>query len=212
VIETNDSERSEVREVAIPVGGRHVRILAPPPEEESGSRLSCWWGLTTSAIALSRHLANMGDLASRRVIELGCGLGLAGITAGMLGAKVLFTDYMERALVFSKRNCELNGLNAANTRFRRLDWEAPDELSSFDMVLGAEVLYDYFFHGSLVRIMSSIVRPKGSIVIADRKRLVVSRFMGRLINAGFSCSETTSRVDLDGFPGQEVGIFTLERG
>jgi len=151
------------------------------------------------------------EFAGKRVVELGCGLGLAGITAGLCGASVMFTDYVEDALDFARRNAAINGLKAGDASFRALDWELSEDLEPVDCVLGSEILYDYFFHGSLISILKRIVRPGGSALLADRKRLCVSRFVGRLIDAGFQCSESTSVIQVDGFPVQEVTVFALRR-
>ena len=56
-------------QVAIPVGDLDLLVLAPAAREESGDRISFWWGLTTAAIALSRHLATLGDLRDERQYE-----------------------------------------------------------------------------------------------------------------------------------------------
>ncbi|MFC1835845.1 methyltransferase [Thermodesulfobacteriota bacterium] len=183
----------------------------PAVQEESGERISFWWSVTSSAIALAHELVAMGDLSGQRVVELGCGLGLAGVTAGKLGARVLFTDYVPEALELAERNCGLNGLATDKVEFKRLDWEEPGELGSFDLVLGSEILYDYFFHGSLIKLLGRIVEPEGVLMLADRTRLVVSRFIGRLRGSGFECSETVRRVRVEGFPEQEISVFCLSR-
>ncbi|HMK36753.1 MAG TPA: methyltransferase domain-containing protein [Desulfomonilaceae bacterium] len=199
-------------EKIVPVGSMEVRVIAPRISEESSSRISFWWGLTSASIALSRHVHSLGgNVSGKRVIELGCGLGLAGITAGLSGADVLFTDYVPSALDFSRKNAILNGLSDSHTRFHILDWEDSGELGTFDMILGSEILYDYFFHGSLVSIIRRCLAPDGVVLLADRKRLCVSRFMGRLASAGFSCWETVSTVTLSGFPCQEITVFSLSR-
>jgi predicted nicotinamide N-methyase len=154
----------------------------------------------------------MGDeLVGKRVLELGCGLGLAGITAGLMGAEILFTDYVQEALEFAERNAGVNGLPAENSRFRILDWERVGDLEAFDLILGSEIVYDYFFHGSLISLLRRAVAARGVVLLADRKRLCVSRFVGRLHDAGFLCSETVSEVRVSGFPTQEITVFSLRR-
>lgn len=202
---------SAVDEISVPVGSLDVRMLAPRCREESDSRISFWWGITSAAIALARHLEAGGSLSGRRVVELGCGLGLAGITAGLKGADVLFTDYVAEALEFAHKNAQMNGLTDQTVKSALLDWEDPGEVEPFNIVLGSEILYDYFFHGSLIKLLKTILGPGGTIVLADRKRLVVTRFLGRLVDMGFRCVETRSQVALPGFPEQEISIFTLDR-
>jgi len=138
-------------------------------------------------------------------------VGLAGITAGLCGAEVLLTDYVPEALDFARRNAQLNDLASQTIKSAVLDWEEPGAIGPFSFVLGSEILYDYFFHGSLIKLIQAILEPDGKILLADRKRLVVTRFIGRLVDKGFRCVETRYWIALDGFPEQEISIFALER-
>ncbi len=210
-MQTNVLSSSVADEISIPIGSLNVRMLAPRGQEDPGSRISFWWGITSSAIALARHIEAGGSLRGHRVIELGCGLGLAGITAGLLGADVLFTDYVPEALAFAHKNAQMNGLTDQAVKSALLDWEDPGEIEPQSLVLGSEILYDYFFHGSLIKLLKIILQPGGKIILADRKRLVVTRFLGRLVDQGFRCEETRSQVAVAGFPEQEISIFTLDR-
>jgi predicted nicotinamide N-methyase len=202
---------AQAEEIVIPVGTLSVRMCAPIEAEEIPDRLTFWWGITSAAVALARHLESSGGLSGESVLELGCGMGLAGVTAGLLGGRVTFTDYVEDALGFARRNSMLNGLNETVTRYRVMDWENPLNHGTFSLVLGSEVVYDYFFHGCLQTLLERLLSPNGRVVLADRKRLCVSRFVGRMVGRGFLCEQTTSRVELEGFPDQEITIFTLRR-
>lgn len=202
---------SGLQEMDIPIGDLSVRVLAPRDREESGERISFWWGVTSAAVALSRQLAAMGDLSGIRSVELGCGLGLAGITAGLLGASVTFTDYMPEALEFARRNALLNGLDEDRIAFVQLDWEAPSVEETFDLVIGSEIAYDYFTHGALIKVMEKLLATRGQILLAERNRLAVSRFVGRLIGRGLGSSAATSAVVVPGLPNQEITVFTIQR-
>jgi predicted nicotinamide N-methyase len=199
------------RTISIPIGELEVQMAVPPEQAENGSRISFWWGITTASVALSRHIASSGKLTGQKAIELGCGLGLAGITAGLSGAQILFTDYVSEALVHAADNCRLNRVEEDSTDFSILDWDAPHNVEQFDLVLGAEILYDYFFHRSLINLLDRLLAPRGRIILADRKRLVVSRFLGRLISTGFDCVEIQTAVRVKGFPEREISIFELKK-
>lgn len=202
---------SSLREIGIQIGRLKLRIAGPRHQSESTERISLWWGLTSSAIALSQHLATRCSLRGERIVELGCGLGLAGITGGLLGAGVTFTDYVGSALTQAETNCRLNGVDPAMVDFVTLDWEQPKNIGRFSLVLGSEILYDYFTHSGLINVLGRVLDQGGTILLADRKRLVVSRFLGRLTRKGFSSYEETVSVRVAGFPEQDVTIFTLRR-
>ena len=208
-IPENGGTLPAIEELSIPIGDLRVIVRSPTHRSECSERISFWWGITSAAVALSRHLASMGDLSGHRAIELGCGLGLAGLTAGLLGARVSLTDYVPEAIEFACENARLNGLNEERVSCTLLDWENHDNLPSFSLILGSEILYDYFFHGALIDLLRRILAPGGTILLADRPRLAVSRFMGRMRDIGFRCREMRAYVDLEPFPSQEISIFRL---
>ena len=196
-------------EITLELGTAKALLHAPDHSEDSADRLTFWWGLTTASINLTRFILGGPDLTGVKALELGCGLGLAGIGALMKGAEVTFSDFMPDALEYAARNVALNNLDCSRAHFLELDWENPLNLPAFDLILGAEIVYDYFFHSSLIQTLEKALAPGGHILLADRKRLVVERFIGRLLSRGFSCEAMTSDFSHHGFPDQEITIFNL---
>ena len=201
----------DFQEILIPLHDQQVKLRLPGERPEPRDRISCWWHVTPAAVGLAERLVETGDLVGKRVIELGCGLGLPGVTAALLGADVLFTDYMPEALELARENTRLNDLPERMVDFRVLDWESPPELPLFDIIMGTEILYDYFFHGSLLKLLQRIPAPSGVVLLADRKRLVVSRFIGRMLRSGFASAEARKLVKMKGAPVREIDIFCLTR-
>lgn len=77
--------------------------------------------------------------ASPRVLDLGCGMGLAGTVAAALGARVLFADLEAPALLFAR----LNSLpSRPRVRTRRLNWQFDRLGERFDLIVGADILYE----------------------------------------------------------------------
>src|SRR4051812_22916656 len=88
-------------------------------EEMIDERIPYWADLWPSSIALAKHLIKSKVIVEgTQVLEIGCGLGLPGIVAGKLGAKVTMTDYLKPALDFAKHNWQLN--NATKSHFELL--------------------------------------------------------------------------------------------
>jgi predicted nicotinamide N-methyase len=83
----------------------------------------------------------------KRVVELGCGLGLPGLfLAKYCGvSEMVLTDREELRPVVAK-NVELNDLSGV-ARFEKFDWSDPvdakriSQLPSFDFVIASEVIY-----------------------------------------------------------------------
>ncbi|HEY3577203.1 MAG TPA: methyltransferase domain-containing protein [Gaiellaceae bacterium] len=100
-----------------------------------------WAELWPSGLALARHVAGR-ELRGLRVLELGCGLGLPALTAALRGADVLATDWADEAIELLRRNAELNGVFL---RVARVRWSEPEPLlraAPWDLVLGADLLYE----------------------------------------------------------------------
>ena len=136
-------------EERIPVGGREIVLVRPREWEElltddafeREELLPYWAHLWASAVALAEAVA-VEDLHGRRVVELGCGLGLPSIAAALAGARVLATDWSAAAVRATAANAELNG---AELETAVLDWTEPDEVvrrAPWDLVLAADVLYE----------------------------------------------------------------------
>ena len=157
------------------------------------------------------ELKEMGDLSGQNAIELGCGIGLVGCTAALLGASVTFTDYVDDALSCARETCRLNGVERDTVHFERLEWEDPGNVSPYSLVLGSEIAYDYFTHSALIRLIDRILDPCGTALLAERKRLAVSRFLGRLTGKGYSVSETLRHIAVPGLPEQTISVFRVER-
>ena len=125
-----------------------------------------------SSQALAENLAGQYDggkgwLASafegRRVLELGCGLGLGGLTVASISrpAKVLLTDREPEVVALTSRSVEVNGYSATSRRGPRgtrlpavstrvLDWGVEAEWpkhDEFDCIVATDVLY----HGGAER-------------------------------------------------------------
>ena len=73
------------------------------------------------------------------ILDLGCGVGFAGTVAAMLGHRVTFADIETPALLFAR----LNSIAwRERVSARRVDWKRDRLNERFDVILGADVLYD----------------------------------------------------------------------
>jgi predicted nicotinamide N-methyase len=132
-----------------------------------------WSVLWRSGIALARELDGL-PLRGRRVVELGCGLGMPSIAAARAGAEALATDSSAEALALVERNARENGVTV---RTAAVDWNAPDELvgrGPFDLVLAADVLYE---RASVAPLLELIPRLAPDVLIADPGRSPADAFL-----------------------------------
>jgi len=143
-----------------------------------------WAALWPSSRALSAHLALMHfdgeatehsdggfSLRGKTVAELGCGLGLVGITLAKLGAKsVTLFDREPLCLECASRSAELNEVESIVTT-EVLDWNSradENKFNSFDILVAADVLYERHAVEPVSKFCSSFVKANGGqIFIAD---------------------------------------------
>lgn len=116
-------------------------------EDDEHLHLPYWAELWDSAFGLGQLLAKPMEgkqiapvpIYVPRMLDLGCGMGLAGTVAAALGAKVTFADIEPAALLFA----QLNSLPwHQRVCFRKLNWRTDAISQKFDLILGADILYE----------------------------------------------------------------------
>ena len=132
-----------------------------------------WSVLWRSGLALARELDGM-QLRGRRIVELGCGLGLPSIAAARAGAEVLATDACPDALELVAHNADANHVRVETAT---LDWSNPGEPAAqarFDLVLAADVLYE---RGSVAPLLSLLPDLAPEAWVADPGRPAAGAFV-----------------------------------
>lgn len=122
------------------------------------------------------------------VLELGCGLGAAGIAAGRRGWHVTFTDYDAQAIAFARRNALLNGMPPDRMDALEMDWRKP-LAKKFSWIIASDVLYERRLHPLLVDAIGHLLAPGGCVWISDPLRNSAQDFPLAAVAAGFACTE-----------------------
>lgn len=137
-------------------------------------------------------------------MELGCGLGLPTITALDRGAEVVATDHYASALDFAAHNARAN--TGRGPRTALLDWRHPglDGLGRFDVVLGADVLYEALSGLALAELVPRLLAPGGEVVFADPNRNTAPVFLDEMWEHGFRVSSEGTTVEQGG---REIGVL-----
>jgi predicted nicotinamide N-methyase len=169
--------------------------------EEAVPEPPYWAHLWIGARALARALAASADLSGRRVLDLGCGLGLPGLVAAALGATVVFVDREAAALDFVRASAARNGLRVS---CRTADFTASDLGEAFDVILGAEVVYDPQSYRPLCEFLDRHLAARGVIHLTDAFRSDAVRFFEELRRRGFEGERRSAREWEDGKP---QGLF-----
>jgi predicted nicotinamide N-methyase len=157
-----------------------------------------WTYLWAGAIELARRVDAAGNLDGRRTLDLGCGLGLVGVVAALAGAEVTFFDREHDALLFAAANAHRNGARAVS--FQCGDFTRDNAGSRFDLILGAEVLYDRDAFAPLVGFLDAHLAPGGAVLLADAHRMDTAGFYAALEGAGYEVRRSTVRALEEGLP------------
>lgn len=143
-----------------------------------------WAELWPASVGISNYIVeNSLSFEGKSVLEIGCGLGLAGICAKYLGAEVLMTDYLEEAIEMACENWELNFDDAPNVI--QFDWRKLDLKQQFDIVIGSDILYDQSNFPFLLKLFSEIIQEDGMLILSDPKRSHARNFIKELESLGF---------------------------
>ncbi len=136
-----------------------------------------WADLWPSSIGLARYLLQHRNLiAGKTLLELGAGVGLAGIAAKLAGARVVQSDFSPEALKFTAANCIRNRVAVGAQLLA--DWrQFPAEAGPFDLIIGADILYEKTLHGALRQIFLERLQPDGAVWLADPGRDYARKFM-----------------------------------
>lgn len=177
-------EAPEVAEDRWCVGELDLRLLRPldaptvtDPHAESTRAGPVWARVWPSARGLAGTVAGR-RFEGARFLELGCGLGLVSLVAAAAGARVLATDRSPYALAFAAASAERNGLEL---EFAVCDWQGPSALvtgAPWDVVAGADLLYDLGAAKLLLDLLPRLVDAEGEVLIADPGRDAARLFLG----------------------------------
>jgi predicted nicotinamide N-methyase len=139
-------------------------------QDGAEARTAPYWALAWPSGRALADLLSTRQLDGCRVLELGCGLGLASLVAARRGAEVLATDSSPDAVVFAAHNFALNELEG---EVAQADWREAHELlegAPWDLVLAADVLYLRHNVEALLRVLPDLIGSDGEALVADPKR------------------------------------------
>jgi predicted nicotinamide N-methyase len=128
-----------------------------------------YWALPwIGARAIAARLRESKIAPAASALDLGCGLGLSGVVAGLAGAHVTFTDYVEDALEFAEANARLHELKGFEVRCVDFTRDRLDR--TFDWILAADVVYDPAAYLPLVDFLDAHLAPAGTLLLTESLR------------------------------------------
>lgn len=165
----------EIGDISIVCKTKRDISVETPLDKRDGESLGWgyWDRVWPPEVALSEFLIHQffpTKLTGVKVLEIGCGTGLAGVVAAQLGAFTMFSDMVPLTLEGVKETCQLNRISNFDTC--TLDWsEKIASKERYDLVLGSEVFYDEAILADISHVLEQVLAPGGKGMFCDPNRL-----------------------------------------
>ncbi len=155
--------------------------------------------LWPSGAHLAARMAIRPVLAGERILEIGCGLGLASLVSHRRGANVTASDCHPLAPDFLLENVRLNDLPPM--KYCHGQWNPPElaegEIAiervsvqgQFDLIIGSDVLYERDTKATLAGFIGLHAAPDAEVWIVDPDRANRPAFNKQMAALGFVMRE-----------------------
>lgn len=194
------------RKMVVRLGGHDFTIRALSDLQQFADPLglaeklgisSAQWSLFGQVWPSGRVLAEAMctfDVAGKRILELGCGLGLSSLVLQRRKADITASDQHPLAQSFLATNARLNDL--PEVVYRGLSWAIPDPgLGRFDLMIGSDILYERDHIELLANLLHRHALARAEIVFTDPGRGNSAPFTRALSKQGYSVTEVRSRFN-----------------
>lgn len=176
------------------------------------NRVACldlpfWAKVWEASFVLAHFLGRQPVVPGQRILEIGAGIGIVGIHAALCGHDITITDNNDDALLFARANALLNG--CPQVTVGNLDWRTPDLSRPYDMIVGADVVYDHSSYKDLVRFLNLALSPEGMIFLAKNERLRATDFLAALTET-FEYKQRVQTIRSDN-RSQQISLFAIRR-
>lgn len=166
--------------------------------QAAGIGAAAWplFGLVWPSAQKLADLMQVWELGGRRILEIGCGLGLASLVIHRRFGDITASDRHPLTEEFLLANLALNRLPPM--AYRTGHWERSNpRLERFDLVIGSDVLYERDQPGQLAGFIARHAAPVAEVLIIDPDRGNRNAFKYSMAGHGFGCTETCLDAPLD---------------
>ena len=154
----------------------------------------CLFGQVWPAGRVLAQAMSSFDVAGKRILELGCGLGLSSLVLNRRKADITASDHHPLAEEFLTYNAALNGLPAP--AYLDIAWTLPQPgLGQFDLIIASDVLYERGHAEQLASLLALHAKPEAEVLITDPGRGNSGAFTTAMKAQGYAVDEVRSAFD-----------------
>jgi predicted nicotinamide N-methyase len=213
----------EVEISTLRVGARdyHIRSLRDRQQFWDPDSLSAQAGISSASwplfgvvwpagLALAEEMSQF-PIDGKRILEVGCGIGLCSLVLQQRGANVTASDYHPLAEEFLRYNADLNGL--LPIPFQHAPWAGPNlELGRFDLLVGSDLLYERDHPALLAAFLSRHANPIAQVILTDPGRTYCGQFSAKMAAQGYTRTERRRHFTGSDLPSSQGRIMSFIRG
>ena len=164
--------------------------------EQAGISSASWslFGQLWPAGQILANAMSVIPLKGRRILEIGCGLGLSSLVLQRRAADITASDHHPLADSFLKHNADLNFLKRPT--YVDLSWKIPHAtLGRFDLIIGSDILYERDHAQMLTELIIRHAKSVAEIITTDPGRGVSAAFSRAMLAQGFRIEETRCKFN-----------------
>lgn len=155
--------------------------------EDLGISSALWpiFGVIWPSSLVMAHFLLDYNYQDKRILEVGCGIGLSSLLLNHLQADITATDFHPAVQGFLDKNVLLN--NDTKIPFVLANWqEINAELGLFDLIIGSDLLYEEEHTLLLASFIERHANKQCKIIIVDPGRGRLRKFCKKMNSMGFS--------------------------
>ncbi|SBS32082.1 Putative methyltransferase [Marinomonas spartinae] len=135
------------------------------------------------------HLMYTHNIDGVRILEVGCGIGLASLVLNHRHANITATDYHPEAGRFLSANVLLNGDRPIP--FVRTGWQDGEtSLGQYDCIIGSDLLYERSHVDMLADFIDCHAAPDCEVILVDPGRGHHAVFSKKMVSLGYQHSQS----------------------
>jgi predicted nicotinamide N-methyase len=168
------------------------------------------FGLIWASGTALANLMLTQDIAGKRILEVGCGIGLASLVLNHRQADITATDIHPEAAGFMLENTRIN--QGRPIPFKRSGWsDSHTGLGLFDLIIGSDLLYERSHVKPLSDFINQHAGRACEIILVDPGRGHHANFSKRMVELGYSHQQSQTAKGTDDDPLPRGRVLTYRR-